>query len=130
MRVRTGRFLRWATPLPSREQMVVFLRGALVQKKMRRPQEQALDQDARDQTGKICTEQSVSNNVGVEKSRKHFSHQWLMPLVRSEGLEPPRFYSLPPQGSASTNSATSALSRIGTGFASYQIKTGPGPDQD
>src|SRR4051812_48786184 len=31
-----------------------------------------------------------------------------LPLVRSEGLEPPRFYSLPPQGSASTNSATSA----------------------
>jgi hypothetical protein len=30
-------------------------------------------------------------------------------VVRSEGLEPPRFYSLPPQGSASTNSATSAL---------------------
>ena len=83
MRVRTGRFLRWATPLPSREQMVVFLRRALVQKKMRRPQEQALDQDARDQTGKICTEQStnircVSNNVGVEKSRKYFSYQWLV----------------------------------------------------
>jgi hypothetical protein len=51
-------------------------------------------------------------------------------VVRSEGLEPPRFYSLPPQGSASTNSATSAFSRIGTGFVSYQIKTGPGPDQD
>src|SRR6202012_6127913 len=34
-------------------------------------------------------------------------------LVRSEGLEPPRFYSLPPQGSASTNSATSAR-EIGT----------------
>src|SRR5206468_7378780 len=32
----------------------------------------------------------------------------LLCLVRSEGLEPPRFYSLPPQGSASTNSATSA----------------------
>jgi integrase len=31
-------------------------------------------------------------------------------VVRSEGLEPPRFYSLPPQGSASTNSATSAWS--------------------
>src|SRR5215471_8786087 len=30
-------------------------------------------------------------------------------LVRSEGLEPPRCYSLPPQGSASTNSATSAM---------------------
>jgi hypothetical protein len=29
-------------------------------------------------------------------------------MVRSEGLEPPRFYSLPPQGSASTSSATSA----------------------
>src|SRR4029077_11983758 len=29
-------------------------------------------------------------------------------VVRSEGLEPPRCYSLPPQGSASTNSATSA----------------------
>src|ERR1700676_2577596 len=89
MRVRTGQFLRWATPLPSREQMVVFLRGALVQKKMRRPQEQALDQGARDQTGKITRNKvltfAASNNVGVEKSRKHFSHQWLMPLVRSEG---------------------------------------------
>ena len=30
-------------------------------------------------------------------------------LVRSRGLEPPRCYSLPPQGSASTNSATSAF---------------------
>src|SRR4051812_5127033 len=29
-------------------------------------------------------------------------------MVRSEGLEPPRCYPLPPQGSASTNSATSA----------------------
>jgi hypothetical protein len=36
-------------------------------------------------------------------------------LVRSEGLEPPRFYSLPPQGSASTNSATSAW-KTGTGI--------------
>jgi hypothetical protein len=36
-------------------------------------------------------------------------------LVRSEGLEPPRFYSLPPQGSASTNSATSAW-EIGAGM--------------
>src|SRR5215469_887377 len=34
-------------------------------------------------------------------------------LVRSEGLEPPRCYSLPPQGSASTNSATSALGKPG-----------------
>src|SRR5689334_2018129 len=34
-------------------------------------------------------------------------------MVRSEGLEPPRFYSLPPQGSASTNSATSA--KVSTG---------------
>ena len=35
------------------------------------------------------------------------------PMVRSEGLEPPRFYSLPPQGSASTNSATSAFGDAG-----------------
>lgn len=34
-------------------------------------------------------------------------------VVRSEGLEPPRFYSLPPQGSASTNSATSAFGDAG-----------------
>ena len=34
-------------------------------------------------------------------------------MVRSEGLEPPRCYSLPPQGSASTNSATSA--KVSTG---------------
>lgn len=30
-------------------------------------------------------------------------------MVRSRGLEPPRLASLPPQGSASTNSATSAF---------------------
>jgi hypothetical protein len=36
-------------------------------------------------------------------------------MVRSEGLEPPRFYSLPPQGSASTNSATSA----------WKVRSGP-----
>ena len=30
-------------------------------------------------------------------------------LVRSRGLEPPRCYPLPPQGSASTNSATTAM---------------------
>src|SRR5580692_2801218 len=42
-------------------------------------------------------------------------------VVRSEGLEPPRFYSLPPQGSASTNSATSAW-EIGAGSKA-------GPDQ-
>src|SRR6266436_8169715 len=46
--------------------------------------------------------------MGVEKSLKPLSYQWLIAVVRSEGLEPPRFYSLPPQGSASTNSATSA----------------------
>src|SRR6266540_1813360 len=51
---------------------------------------------------------AVGNNVGVEKSRKYFRINDLLHLVRSEGLEPPRFYSLPPQGSASTNSATSA----------------------
>ena len=42
-------------------------------------------------------------------------------VVRSEGLEPPRFYSLPPQGSASTNSATSAWD---TGWKEFGL-----PDQ-
>ncbi len=32
-------------------------------------------------------------------------------MVRPRGLEPPRFYPLPPQGSASTNSATAALEK-------------------
>src|SRR6266478_4955188 len=41
-------------------------------------------------------------------------------VVRSEGLEPPRCYSLPPQGSASTNSATSAW-EIGTELAPDRI---------
>ena len=45
-----------------------------------------------------CGRQSKNHN----EIKKYF---W---VVRSEGLEPPRFYSLPPQGSASTNSATSA----------------------
>jgi hypothetical protein len=40
--------------------------------------------------------------------RHHACQMRFLGLVRSEGLEPPRFYSLPPQGSASTNSATSA----------------------
>src|SRR3954462_15995997 len=41
-------------------------------------------------------------------------------VVRSEGLEPPRCYSLPPQGSASTNSATSAW-ETGTGLPPDRI---------
>jgi hypothetical protein len=56
VRVRARRFVRWATLLSSGEQMVVFLREALVQIKMRQPQEQALDQ-----TVKICAEQSSNN---------------------------------------------------------------------
>ena len=44
-------------------------------------------------------------------------------VVRSEGLEPPRFYSLPPQGSASTNSATSAWK---IGAKSRRTRSGPG----
>src|SRR5207237_7067620 len=44
-------------------------------------------------------------------------------LVRSEGLEPPRFYSLPPQGSASTNSATSA--KVSTGQQDRAGSTAP-----
>src|SRR6266702_967737 len=76
MRGRARRFLRWPTLPPSREQMVVFFRGVLVQIKMRRPQEQTLDQQARDQTGKICAKQNTSlaggNNVGGEDREKTF----------------------------------------------------------
>lgn len=71
------RFLRWATLLAAREQMVVFLRGVLVQIKMRRPQEQTLDQEGRDQTGKICAKQiltfAVGNNVGVKIAKTFFA---------------------------------------------------------
>ena len=42
-----------------------------------------------------------------KKKRKDFNAKRGF-MVRSEGLEPPRFYSLPPQGSASTSSAMSA----------------------
>ncbi len=46
-------------------------------------------------------------------------------VVRSEGLEPPRFYSLPPQGSASTNSATSAWE---TGLPLFAVRPINGAD--
>src|SRR6202035_2888284 len=49
---------------------------------------------------------SITDVLAVRPAR-HYHRM----LVRSEGLEPPRFYSLPPQGSASTNSATSAFVR-------------------
>src|SRR6202030_1612190 len=69
-------------------------------------------EDAWNSTREMCAQQnsnfSMRATMWEKKSLKHLSYQWLMPLVRSEGLEPPRFYSLPPQGSASTNSATSA----------------------
>ena len=44
---------------------------------------------------------NIQKNVNDFKGESEF-------MVRSEGLEPPRCYPLPPQGSASTNSATSA----------------------
>jgi hypothetical protein len=69
--------------------MVVFIRRVLVQIKMRRPQEQTLDQQARDQTGKICAKQNTSlaggNNLGGEDREKTFCINGLYRLVRSEG---------------------------------------------
>src|SRR6266700_2867275 len=62
-----------------------------------------------DGTQPFSLDRTRSTYVGVKGSRNLFSHQRLMPLVRSDGLVPARFYSLPPQGSASTNSATSAI---------------------
>jgi hypothetical protein len=70
---------RWATPLHAREQLVVFLRGASVQIKMQRPQEQALDQDARDQTGRFGRNKALTfAAMGVENSEKYFSQQWFI----------------------------------------------------
>src|ERR1700737_1389101 len=57
-------------------------------------------------SGRQATAPRTSNtDVLAVRPARHYHRM----LVRSEGLEPPRFYSLPPQGSASTNSATSAL---------------------
>src|SRR5712664_1971216 len=63
--------------------------------------------------------------VILGKKRRKFN-ELSVGMVRSEGLEPPRFYSLPPQGSASTNSATSAFFRIGTRLR----RTASRPDRD
>src|ERR1700722_8890973 len=52
-------------------------------------------------------EQSTNLRSNFWKKLRNFNYL-SVGMVRSEGLEPPRFYSLPPQGSASTNSATSA----------------------
>src|SRR6185369_5824355 len=49
---------------------------------------------------------------GLLRPRYLASQDGRLCVVRSEGLEPPRFYSLPPQGSASTNSATSAPAEV------------------
>ena len=55
-----------------------------------------------------------------EITKTDFGSEGCWDVVRSEGLEPPRCYSLPPQGSASTNSATSALGS-GTGMTPDRI---------
>ena len=58
-------------------------------------------------------------NEGFRTAHLSFPFQYLADIsgakngmVRSRGLEPPRCYSPPPQGGASTNSATSALKRF------------------
>ena len=74
----------------------------------------------------IETEKSIpapDRRCGRQSEKpRHFRADFLE-VVRSEGLEPPRCYSLPPQGSASTNSATSAW-EIGAELAPDPIKTG------
>jgi hypothetical protein len=69
-------------------------------------------------SGRTSDANKVVNCVAnLEKRRRNFNELGVG-VVRSEGLEPPRFYSLPPQGSASTNSATSALGYRLEGLAS------------
>ena len=58
---------------------------------------------------------SVWDSMAPLRVVRRFKCLFLLELVRSEGLEPPRCYSLPPQGSASTNSATSAEDRTEAG---------------
>src|SRR5258708_7876080 len=92
MRVRTGRFLRWATPLPSRAQMVVFLRGALVQKKdVTTARASTAPRRARSNREDYAEQKlalAVSNNAGV-KSRKYVSHQWLIACGALGGTRTP-----------------------------------------
>ncbi len=50
-------------------------------------------------------------DCSIPQQYKHCTHQtyWLLSLVRKGGLEPPRPKALPPQGSVSTNSTTTAV---------------------
>src|SRR5262249_32949944 len=112
-RIPARRSLRSATPLLSPEQIGVFRCGRVVQTKLRRPQQDALGKKhKRARKKEFCADQivtfAVGNNVGISLGEFIFRINDLCRLVRSEGLEPPRCYSLPPQGSASTSSATSA----------------------
>jgi len=51
MRVRARRFLRWATPVSSREQIVVYFAGRRVQIEMQRPEQ--LDKTLKFKEGKL-----------------------------------------------------------------------------
>ena len=71
----------------------------------------ALSTDGMNKLSKTETEKSAAAPGGKGAGRGAENPtitKLFFEVVRSEGLEPPRFYSLPPQGSASTNSATSA----------------------
>lgn len=50
----------------------------------------------------------ICESISAETVRYPGQSGAIRRMVRSEGLEPPRCYPLPPQGSASTSSATSA----------------------
>ncbi len=61
-------------------------------------------------------------DCSIPHQQHHCIHQtyWLLSLVRKGGLEPPRPKALPPQGSVSTNSTTTAA--LWDAFYSFKYK--------
>ena len=64
--------------------------------------------DVAEAMDKMNNRSSIRQEIWEKEQKRTAENRKGIKLVRSEGLEPPRCYSLPPQGSASTNSATSA----------------------
>ena len=58
-------------------------------------------------------------SIPHQQSLQHQTY-WLLSLVRKGGLEPPRPKALPPQGSVSTNSTTTAA--LWDAFYSFKAK--------
>src|SRR6266700_4389328 len=80
MKVRARLSLRRASLLPSRKQLVVFLREILAQTERTTTRANAGSTSERRWWKSSKNRFIVSNNVGVEGSLKYFSYQRLMPF--------------------------------------------------